>query len=254
VRQGIDERLVLLGRLESAIRARDEFLSIASHELKTPLTTLKLQAESLTRKIRREGTEVGAAEVPRKLDVITRQVSRLSSLINELLDTSRITSGHMVLTLEDNVDLSALIRENLSRFEDELARASCSVEVHGIDRPILGRWDRLRLDQVLSNLIANALKYGAGNPIELEAAATEHTAALTVRDHGIGIPLEKQGIIFSRFERAVPDREYGGFGLGLWIVREIAVAMGGEVSVTSRPGKGATFFFVLPRCSPRVLP
>jgi signal transduction histidine kinase len=248
VRQNVAERRILLSKLEDAVRARDEFLSIASHELKTPLTTLKLQVESLSARVRRERQgAAGARDFEAKLSVVERQVNRLSSLIDELLDTSRITSGYMKLVLEYDVDLSEIIRDALSRFKDQLARASCDLQVRGIERPILGRWDRLRLDQVVSNLISNALKYGAGRPIEVEADATDLLARLTVRDHGIGISPDKQSIIFLRFERAVPEREYGGFGLGLWIVREIAAAMGGGVSVTSQLGEGATFQVTLPR-------
>jgi signal transduction histidine kinase len=251
VRQGIAERLNLSNQLQDAVRARDEFLSIASHELKTPLTTLKLQVDSMGLAARGRGRWAAVPDLSRKLGVAQRQVNRLSSLIYELLDTSRITSGHMTLTLEDDVDFSHVIRESVARFKDELARASCEVHVHGTEEPILGRWDELRLDQVLSNFVSNALKYGAGKPIEIEVEADESSAQLTVSDHGIGIPYDKQGVIFSRFERAVPQHQYGGFGLGLWIVREIALAMRGQVSVSSKPGEGASFRFVVPRHAPQ---
>jgi signal transduction histidine kinase len=247
VRQSFADRLVLQGRLEDAIRARDEFLSIASHELKTPLTTLKLQVQSMGVAVSRDTRPDARSGLEKKVAKTERQVERLSNLIDELLDASRITSGRMILSLDDDVDLSEVIAEAVDRFKDELIRAGSEIRVRGIDVPIRGRWDRLRLDQVLSNLITNALKYGEGRPIEIAAEASERVAYLTVCDHGIGISPENQALIFQRFERAVPEREYGGFGLGLWIVREIAVAMGGEVSVTSRLGEGATFRVVLPR-------
>jgi signal transduction histidine kinase len=242
VRHHDAERLLLFDHLEEAVRARDEFLSIASHELKTPLTTLKLQVERLA-----AGQPTGAHALEKKLVTVERQVDRLNGLIDALLDTSRITSGHMVLALEEGVDLSQIVSETVGRFKDELSRASCSLEVRGTERPILGRWDRLRLEQVVSNLLANSLKYGAGKPIEVEADANESIVRLAVSDHGIGIAPAKQAQIFERFERAVSHREYGGFGLGLWIVRQITTAMNGEVSVTSRPGEGSTFRVVLPR-------
>jgi signal transduction histidine kinase len=119
--------------------------------------------------------------------------------------------------------------------------------VNGIGQPILGSWDALRVEQVLVNLLANAVKYGAGKPIEVGVEAGAEHVQVSVADQGIGIAPAKQAVIFDRFERAVPEREYGGLGLGLWIVRRIVEAMHGEVSVTSRPGEGATFKVVLQR-------
>lgn len=250
VRGSLAERLALHEQLEDAVRARDEFLSIASHELKTPLTALTLLVESLTKLGGRLQSAPDPGKLERKLTMVERQVHRLTRLVDELLDTSRITSGRMILTLEDGVDLSEIVVETVARFKEALAHASCEVEVHGVRAPIKGRWDRLRLEQVVSNLLTNAMKYGAGSPIEVDAEATDSEATLTVRDHGIGISPAKQKLIFERFERAVSDRQYGGFGLGLWIVREIALAMRGEVSVVSRPGEGAVFHVVLPRRVP----
>ena len=248
VRSSVKERLSLQGQLEDAVRARDEFLSIASHELKTPLTALQLLVDGLTAAGQRTPPISDDAQLQqKKLTVVQRQVHRLSVLVDELLDTSRITSGRMVLTLKDDVDLSQIVAESVTRFKDALARASCEIQIRGVDVPILGRWDRLRLEQVVSNLLSNAIKYGAGKPIEVDAEATESAASICVRDHGIGIMPAKQALIFERFERAVSERQYGGFGLGLWIVRQIATAMHGEVSVISRPGEGAAFRVVLPR-------
>ena len=187
VRSSLAERLALHEQLEHAVQARDEFLSIASHELKTPLTALSLLVESLTSARLRAETVSDPGKVERKLTMVERQVHRLTRLVDQLLDTSRITSGRMILTLEDDVDLSEIVVETVSRFKEALAHASCEVEVHGVRAPIKGRWDRLRLEQVLSNLLTNAMKYGAGKPIEVDADATESKATLTVRDHGIGI-------------------------------------------------------------------
>jgi signal transduction histidine kinase len=246
VRQNDVERVMLLGELENAVQARDQFLSVASHELKTPVTTLKLQVDSLAPG-RKSSTGSDDTRLEKRLGGVARQVNRLNKLIDELLDTSRITGGAISLVPEENVDLAAIIRDTSTRFKDELAKAGCELSIRGGEQPILGRWDPMRLDQVLSNLFSNALKYAPGKPIGITAAADERFARVEFRDQGMGIAPDKHEIIFQRFERAVPERRYGGFGLGLWIVRQVVTAMGGEVSVESQLGEGATFRVVLPR-------
>jgi signal transduction histidine kinase len=233
----------LFRQAHDAIRLRDEFLSIASHELKTPITTLKLQVQSL---LRRSGAEADAA-APRVI-TLQRQIERLHNLVDKLLDISRLTAGRLELELEP-VDLDALVREVLSRFDEELRRSGSEVVVRG-EGPNPGRWDRSRLDQVVTNLIANAIKYGGGRPIHVTLDGSPEVARLEVRDHGIGIAPENLGRIFQRFERAVSERHYGGLGLGLWIVHQIVEALGGTVQATSRPGEGAVFVVELPREPP----
>jgi signal transduction histidine kinase len=247
VRRNIAERSTLEQRLAEAVRARDEFLSIASHELRTPLTAMQLQVQRLTGVRRRVPAVADADPLEGKLSVLERQMHRLDALVDALLDVARIRSGHLVLNVEENVDLAKIVRDVVERFEGELARAACSIGLRGIAEPVLGSWDAVRLDQVLSNLLANAVKYGAGKPIEVAVEAEAGAVQLSVRDHGIGISRAKQAVIFDRFERAVPEREYSGLGLGLWIVRTIVQAMNGQVSVASRPGEGATFRVLLQR-------
>lgn len=232
----------LYRRAQEAIRVRDEFLSIASHELKTPLTSLALQADSL-----RAAAARGRVPEPiaQKAEVIRRNVDRLTRLITNLLDISRIGAGRLELELEE-LDLSELVREVVVRFEEELERAGCEVRLDA-QAPAVGRWDRLRLEQVVTNLIANAVKYGPGKPVEVTVRTEGERTLLQVRDHGIGIPREAQRRIFERFERAVSDRHYGGFGLGLWIVRLIVDALGGTIAVVSEPGQGAIFTVELGR-------
>jgi signal transduction histidine kinase len=233
----------LYRREQEAVRLRDDFLSIASHELKTPLTSLSLQSDSL----------VGAAgrgnvpeAVARKAEVIRRNVHRLARLIANLLDISRMEAGRLDVELE-TLDLGEVVREVTGRFEDELARAGCELRLE-IEGPAVGLWDRLRLDQVVTNLVSNAVKYGPGRPITVTVRTTdEDRVALVVRDEGIGIPPEAQERIFERFERAVTERHYGGFGLGLWIVRRILEVLGGTIRVESSPGQGATFTVELKR-------
>jgi signal transduction histidine kinase len=227
---------------QAAVRLRDEFLSVASHELKTPLTSLKLQHGLIDRAL---GAESRAKVAPR-LATAVRQVQRLAALVDSLLDVSRISLGRLALEPTD-VDLGQAVRDAVERMEEVFAQAGCSVRVD-IPGPLPGRWDALRLDQVLINLLTNAAKYGAGRPVLVEAVADgDDGVRLSVRDEGIGIAAEDLPRLFGRFERAVSDRHYGGLGLGLYISRQIVDAMGGSIAVESRPGVGSLFTVRLPR-------
>jgi PAS domain S-box-containing protein len=241
-----EEHKRLLRELEEAVHLRDDFLSIASHELRTPLTPLQLHVQGIQRALRRGADGITPAEILTRLDSVARQIARIERLVDSLLDIARITSKRMLLQPEP-VDLGALVREVITRSRDELSRSGTEVTVHA-DEPVVGQWDRLRIEQVVTNLLSNAMKFGSGQPIEVFVGHNALTgdARLVVRDHGIGIAGEDQRRIFDRFERAVPSRHYGGFGLGLWIVHQIVSAMGGTVGVESTPGEGATFFVEVP--------
>ncbi|HWV36902.1 MAG TPA: ATP-binding protein [Vulgatibacter sp.] len=230
---------------EESILVRDTFLSVASHELKTPLTSLQLHLQSILR-ASRLGTGPVSGMLERKIEMASRQVKRVALLVDELLDVSRITANRLVIQPEE-VDLVQIVRELTRRFADDFAGAGSPFFVD-LGEPILGDWDALRLEQVLSNLMANALKYGAGKQIEIAVSATDDEAIFSIRDHGIGIASGDQERIFERFQRAVvPGSHYGGLGLGLWIVRQIVHAMGGTVGVQSQLGEGSTFVVRLPR-------
>lgn len=236
---------------QDAIRIRDEFLAIASHELKTPLTPLQLQLHTLGRRLPGLVTDPeGAAWLRKRLGILSRQSERLERLVNQLLDMSSIVGRRLRLELEP-IDISDVVRQVVSRFEEsgEISRAGSKVTVD-CGEAIVGRWDRLRLEQVVTNLLSNALKYGEGRPVDVLVASTGATARLRVLDHGIGIDSEQQQRIFGRFERAVSSRYYGGFGLGLYIANQVAEAMGGSIQVSSNPGQGSAFTVTLPVAGP----
>jgi signal transduction histidine kinase len=231
---------------QEAVRLRDEFLSVASHELNTPMAALMLSLEGL-----------GTLEPELKLDpqgmvqvakLAERQGKRLTKLISDLLDVTRLSRGALALHCEE-VELTTLVREVVARYKPELERAGCqiSIALHG---PVMGRWDPMRLDQVVLNLVANAAKFGAHKPIELAVERAGELARLRVTDHGIGIDPAQSKRIFERFERGVSSHSYGGLGLGLYICRRIVESHGGTIRAESFPGQGATFTVELPLAPP----
>jgi signal transduction histidine kinase len=224
--------------VREALQARDEFLSVAAHELRGPATSLRLAVQSL-----RAG-EVPEEDVGKTLDLCERQVSKIARFIDELLDVSRLRAGLLHLQMDD-VDLAEVAREAAAHLSHELARSGSSLEITG-DAHVHGRWDRTRVDQLVTNLLSNAIKFGLGRPIELSVRQQDGKAVLQVRDHGIGVPHERQQAIFEPFERAVSARHYGGLGLGLYICRSIAEALGGSMTLKSEPGQGSTFAVTLP--------
>jgi signal transduction histidine kinase len=240
-----NERLLLLKQLEEAVGARDALISIASHELRTPLAALQLHLDLMTRALLKHPEQESAPDrIMIKLATFERQIGRLAGLIDHLLDVSRITAGRLELALEE-VDLAAVVRDVADRFDEVLRRAGCTVTVRA-PVAVVGCWDRLRIEQVFTNLLSNAAKYGSGRPIDVEVDGDADTAHLVVRDYGIGIPAEDQPRIFERFERLISGRGAPGFGLGLWIVRQVVDGLSGQVRVTSQVGAGATFVVELP--------
>jgi PAS domain S-box-containing protein len=232
---------------EQAVRLRDEFLTIASHELKTPLTSLGLQLHALWKRAGQSGRPEDAEAVQR-LEKARRQLQKLARMMDDLLDVSRVSEGRLRLELGE-VDLVQVVREVMERLQDEAQRAGSRLELRAVG-PVVGRWDRSKLEQVVTNVVSNALKYGAGAPVEIEVRSSGAMALLEVTDHGIGIAPEDMERIFGKFERAVPVRKYGGFGLGLYIVRQLVEVQGGAVDVESTPGQGSTFHIVLPLAGP----
>ncbi|MCY1083007.1 sensor histidine kinase [Archangium lansingense] len=234
--------------LQRALQIRDDFLSVASHELKTPLTSLQLQLQLLWRALPETADDGQPHPARKRIESTRRPAERLHQLVNNLLDVSRIRAGRLALEHE-TVDFAALLQDVVTRAEADAAGAGCSLVLQA-NAPVIGRWDRLRLEQVVTNLLSNAIKYGANQPVEMSVLQDGDIAQLTVRDHGIGIAPEHQARIFQRFERAVSERHYGGFGLGLWIVKQIVESLGGDIRVQSQPGQGATFTVALPLVPP----
>ncbi|WP_164008391.1 ATP-binding protein [Pyxidicoccus trucidator] len=239
------DNAVLYREARKSVLLRDEFLSIASHELKTPLTPLQLRLQALRRETQRGTPSIPTPTVASQLDVVQRQVTKLSALVSGLLDVSRISSGRLSLDREP-MDLAELARDVVSRFSLTANQAGSPVTLHARD-DMRGSWDRLRVDQVLTNLLTNALKYGAGKPVHVYLSGDEAHVRIAVEDSGIGIAPEHLSYIFERFGRAVSERHYGGLGLGLYITRQIVESHGGAVRVDSTPGQGSRFEVVLPR-------
>jgi PAS domain S-box-containing protein len=241
----LEERARALQARE-ALRERDEFISVAAHELRTPLTALQLKLQGLERGLRAgvRDNRSSPQNFGSRLDGALRQTERLASLIERLLDVTRIASGRLELAPE-RFDLAALVRQVADDFKDPAAAVGSELRVDA-EQPLEGSWDRLRMEQVVVNLLSNAVKYGAGRPVTVKLDTAGDRVRITVADEGIGIAPEDIDRIFTRFERAAPLRHYGGLGLGLYISRHIVDAHGGRIDVQSHLGQGSTFVVDLP--------
>jgi signal transduction histidine kinase len=238
------ERRVLerTAALEHAVRARDEFLCVASHELKTPITSLQLYVQGMVR-AQSKGA-LTAEQLNARLNRVQVQCGRLEKLINNLLDVSRSDAGPPMLQRE-SFDMSELVTDATERFAEEFARAGCQVTVDARE-PIVGCWDKMRLEQAVTNLLQNAARYAPGSPVHIRVQSEGPWVRLVVRDGGPGIVEKDHPRIFERFGQAVSEQFAGGFGLGLWIVKQVVEAHEGSVTLVSRPGAGATFTLMLP--------
>jgi signal transduction histidine kinase len=230
---------------DSARRAVEDFIAVASHELKTPLTPLLLNLQRIERIV------APHADIPALAGVLAsseRQIFRLSRLVDDLLDMTRARVGKLTIDRAP-LDLSSIVRETTETFRDQLGREKCELEL-AIEGPIDGRFDGPRMQQVVANLVTNAMKFGRGKPVTVSLRRVERsgraTAVLEVRDRGMGIAAAQQALIFDRFGRAASARHISGLGLGLYIVRQIVEAHEGRISVESTEGAGSTFVVELP--------
>jgi signal transduction histidine kinase len=239
------ENARLYAAAEQAVRARDEFLVIASHELKTPLAPLRLRVQMLERLAARgELANLPHEQLARMLDGAERQVLRLDGLIDDLLDLTRIRAKRLRLDVAP-MDLAAAVHEVLEQHRADIAASSCALSLDA-PGPVPGSWDRRRVEQVVTNLLTNALKYAPGAAIEVRVEDRGAEAAIVFRDHGPGIAPEEQERVLRPYERASAGG-VAGLGLGLYIVKQIVEAHGGSLHLESAPGGGATFTVQLPR-------
>lgn len=244
------ENARLYRQAQEAIRVRSDFMAVASHELRTPITALQLNLQLLLRSDRAETLMLTNPKKLRSdLERVLKQVRRLGGLVENLLDVAHLSLGRLPLTLED-VDLAAVAAEVAARLEVLSAKSGSTLTIHA-PTPVVGHWDLLRIEQIVTNLFSNAIKYGSGRPIDVTVEVAGGTARLLVRDEGIGIAPEDADRIFGAFERAVSVHHFGGLGLGLHITRELVESHAGTIRVTSKPGAGSLFVVELPLEGPR---
>ena len=239
-----EERTLRLAA-ESALRERDAFLSMASHELRSPLAALKLHVQTIREELKSGNFERVMKKLPDRLDRVQKQADRVEELISRMLNVSAIAAGELGL-LPQPVDLSVLATAMVAEFAESAKQANCELSLR-VPTAVAGMWSPDHIQDVIRNLLQNAIKFGRGQPVQVEVGGDAQRAWVSVTDHGIGIAAADQERIFERFQRAVNPRNYAGFGLGLWISKQIVDASGGEISVKSAPAEGATFMVSLPR-------
>jgi signal transduction histidine kinase len=234
---------------EKEIRTRDEFLSIASHELKTPLTSMLLQTQTALHNIRNVSVaRFSFDNLSKMLESVENQTKRLSKMINDLLAVSVVTIGNLNLEIEE-IDLNTLVKNVLTDFSARIEKEKYEVTFTQNDK-IVGNWDKIRLEQAISNFVSNAIKYGQQKPIEIKTRLHHGFAEFSIKDHGIGVSKQKQKIIFELFQRAVSPEQYKGLGVGLYITQKIINSHGGNISLSSSPDKGSIFTMRLPLKNP----
>jgi signal transduction histidine kinase len=239
LREALEEGHRTQALLQEAVRTRDDFISIASHELRNPLHAIHLQILGVVHAAQRQNLtpEWALTRLGRTSDSITR----LGRLLDNLLDVSRITAGRLALEVHE-VDFSDIIRDVVDRSREQIGAVPVTVDLDAT----VGRWDPLRLDQIVTNLLSNAIKYGGGQPVTIRLRSDDGSAMLEVEDRGAGIDDVQRKRLFARFERGLASPA-GGFGLGLWITRQIVEAMHGTIAVSGAPGQGSVFSVMLPR-------
>ena len=241
----LDELRSTQAELEGAVRMRDDFMSIVSHELKTPLNTLILEVQLRKLQLGRNNLEAFSEERLRNMvDKDERQIQSLIRLIDDMLDVSRIRTGKLSIR-PSRTDLAQLVGNVVESFAAQMEACGCELQLER-NEPIIGVWDAFRIEQVLANLLTNAMRYGAGKPVHVGVASCAEGACIEVRDHGIGISPQSLERIFCQFERAEGSESSAGLGLGLFIADQIVRAHNGRIQVQSEEGQGSLFRVLLP--------
>jgi signal transduction histidine kinase len=235
----------VVATLENELRRRDDFLAIVAHELRNPVTPVSLGVEVLLRAAE-AGNIPDAETLLKRLRMFERQITQLTSDLTRLLDFSRVRAGRLDVELEADVELTQIVTDVLADMQPQLLASRCEVTV-SLAAPQLGRWDRTRIRQIAWNLLSNAAKYAAGTRIEVTVRGDGYATELIVSDHGPGIPLAEQDKIFRRFERLTSEQTHTGFGVGLWLVKQIVDAFKGTITLHSTLGAGASFVVTLPK-------
>jgi two-component system OmpR family sensor kinase len=238
----------LIETLRGSVRARDDFIAIAAHELRNPMTPIVGVAELALIAARKEG------KCPPRVIILLERLQRLVQdyvrRATKLLDVTRLESGNLKLEpAATATDVSQLVLSIVHRYEAEAAHQHCALE-HDIEADISGRFDPLAVEQVIDNLVSNAVKFGAGKPVTIRLRSDGRAACLAVQDRGIGMSIDQQARIFGRFEQIVARHDGSGFGLGLWIASRLVAAMDGRITVSSRPSEGSIFTVILPLVPP----
>ena len=233
-------------QLQRALAMRDEFMSMVSHEMRTPLNTLYLETQLRKMQLERGNMAAfGAEQLQRMVARDDRQIQSIIRLIDDMLDVSRIRSGKLSLR-PGWVELSGLLRRVVHDLTPQATTAGCSISLDA-DTPVSGWWDEFRIEQIVVNLLTNALRYGAQQPVAVSLVVGQDAVRVEVRDHGPGIAPDQQQKIFEPYERGVGNEVPSGLGLGLYISRELAEVHEGTLTVASTPGDGAVFSLTLPR-------
>jgi signal transduction histidine kinase len=225
------------------LQLHENFLAVVAHELRNPLGPVLMSVDAMLLEIKNKPLDRDL--LLHRLGQMRRYVDRLRGDLDRLLDFSRARSGRIDLQLVE-VDLCDTVTRVTAMFEAQLAVAGCQVNL-ALDRPQIGRWDPMRLDQVVWNLLSNAIKYAPAAPIDIVVRGDAHSTTLAVTDHGPGIAPEERERVFRKFERATSTTQTTGFGIGLWLVRRIVEALGGTITLESEVDVGTTFTVVLPR-------